>query len=279
MKPHIAPMRWVAAEDLVEQRKRMRHAHDAVLLPCGYPCSVEEEIRKSTEEGRGELAGRNAPVAADTRADKPMDAPSSPRAQTVASEGAGPRPDSAFNVKSVGQQLCGKECGGWCSYTLGTRLSGEDRQGKIARDMVSDALTANGFSVASQSDLTDAQGNSYAVIGATFPEFSQKAMLLDPCTSTILSVTNIVIRKIKRGASEASDATEVLVMDPTLALRISCHRAMPELAVEYRARLIAFIRTLDVAGGKGSAHGSAPSSPGLKRARPDSELEPIPNPV
>jgi uncharacterized protein (DUF302 family) len=126
-------------------------------------------------------------------------------------------------------------------YTFGTVV---DRSLPETRQLVADALRAEGFGVLTEIDVQATlreklgiEREPYLILGACNPQLAHRALEADPSVGALLPC-NVVLRP-------EGDATRVEFMDPEAALGLVGPGPVGSVAAEARERLVRVAHALD----------------------------------
>jgi uncharacterized protein (DUF302 family) len=128
-------------------------------------------------------------------------------------------------------------------YTFGTVVS---RSLDETRDLVTDALRAEGFGVlteidvrATMRDKLGVEREPYLILGACNPQLAHQALEADPSIGALLPC-NVVLR-------EEDGRTLVEILDPMSALGVAGVDVVGPIALEAEGRLRRVVSVLDAA--------------------------------
>jgi uncharacterized protein (DUF302 family) len=118
-------------------------------------------------------------------------------------------------------------------YTFGTVI---DRSIPEARELVAEALRAEGFGVLTEIDVRATlkeklgiEREPYLILGACNPQLAHRALEEDPSIGALLPC-NVVLRA-------EDDRTRIEILDPMSALGVTGSAAVEAVATEARERL------------------------------------------
>jgi uncharacterized protein (DUF302 family) len=128
-------------------------------------------------------------------------------------------------------------------YTFGTVI---DRSLPEARELVAEALRAEGFGVLTEIDVRailkeklGIEREPYLILGACNPQLAHRALEEDPSIGALLPC-NVVLRA-------EDDRTRIEILDPMSALGITGSPGVEAVAAEARERLRRVASTVEAA--------------------------------